>query len=192
MPPIEPVANDDTDLHSPTEPPRLRRSIGTTIRSTIITVAAILGAITIVIVVVCVATGVRPAIVISGSMSPTIPTGSMTFAREIPASDVRVGDIVTVDRVIGSGLVTHRVVEIDDADGGITLTLQGDANSDVDPAPYPVTSVGEVVFHVAGLGAAAAVVRTPLGITAVVLIVIAFTIFGFMPPRDGQAHPRAH
>lgn len=142
--------------------------------------------------IVCLVAGVRPAIVISGSMSPTIPTGSMTFAREIPASEVRVGDIVTVDRVIGSGLVTHRVTDITDDNGNIELTLQGDANTDADPAPYPVRTVGEVVFHVPGLGTAAAVIRTPLGITCMVLLIIAFTIFGFIPPRDSQTRHRKH
>ncbi|MFD6770939.1 hypothetical protein ACFWC6_32495, partial [Micromonospora chalcea] len=51
----------------------------------------------------------------TGSMSPTIPAGSLAVVREIPASEVEVGDVVTVDRT-PLPPITHRVVQI--ADGG--------------------------------------------------------------------------
>lgn len=184
-----PEAHPEPEAHSAdeSEPPPARRGwsvFGSILRSTVITVAAVLGAVTIVVVAICLITGVRPAIVVSGSMSPTIPTGSMTFAREIPVSQVQVDDIVTVERVIGNGLVTHRVIGIEEGESGTELVLQGDANDTPDPAPYPVRTAGEVVFHVPGLGSVAAVIRTPLGLTSVALLVAAFVIFGFMPPRE--------
>lgn len=189
----DPTPHDELSRDADTQRQRKARpTFGTIARSTLITTAAVVGAITIVIVAICLITGVRPAIVVSGSMSPTIPTGSMTFAREIPVSEVQVGDIVTVDRVIGSGLVTHRVIDITEADGATELLLQGDANDAPDPAPYPVRTVGEVVFHVPWLGTAAAVIRTPLGLTSVALLVIAFMILGFVSPRERTQDARQH
>ena len=44
----------------------------------------------------------------TGSMSPTIPAGSLAVVKEIPAADINVGDVVTVDRP-GKLPVTHRV-----------------------------------------------------------------------------------
>lgn len=47
----------------------------------------------------------------SGSMSPTMPTGSFALVREIPASEIRVGDVLTVNRV-GILPITHRVTSV--------------------------------------------------------------------------------
>lgn len=147
-------------------------------RGTVVTIAAVLGAATIAVVVICLVAGVRPAIVISGSMEPTIPTGSLTFARSVPASSVGVGDVVTVPRAIGKGLVTHRIVATEHVDGATELTLRGDANASDDPLPYRVRTVGEVVAHVPVLGTIAGLLRTPFGITAIVVLVVAFLVFG--------------
>ena len=47
----------------------------------------------------------------TGSMSPTITAGSVALVREIPASEINVGDVVTVDREDALP-VTHRVTSI--------------------------------------------------------------------------------
>ncbi len=44
-------------------------------------------------------------------MEPTIPTGSLAVVHEIPASEIAVGDIVTVDRP-GQLPITHRVTSV--------------------------------------------------------------------------------
>src|SRR4029077_17425666 len=52
-------------------------------------------------------------IVRSGSMSPTIPTGSIVFYRKIAADSVRVGDVIVFTKPgDASEKVTHRVVKI--------------------------------------------------------------------------------
>ena len=64
----------------------------------------------------------------TGSMSPTIPAGSVALVREIPAIEVGIGDIITVDRP-GNLPVTHRVTEIKAMDNGQwSLSMKGDAN----------------------------------------------------------------
>ena len=65
----------------------------------------------------------------TGSMSPTIPAGSVAIVQEGPASEIEVGDVVTVD--LGDLLpVTHRVTSVEPGavDDQRIITMRGDAN----------------------------------------------------------------
>ncbi len=119
----------------------------------------------------------------TGSMDPTIPQGSLAVVREIPAAEVSVGDIVTVDRE-GKLPVTHRVIDIADTGGGATrITMQGDANPVPDPAPYDVTSVRTVLFSVPGLAAPVAALGSPYVLGSVTLAVSALVVWALWPRR---------
>lgn len=88
--------------------------------------------------------------VVSGSMAPEIPQGSMVLVKPAASREIRAGDVIAFGR---EGVVTtHRVVEVH----GDTLeyTTKGDANPDVDFAPVPFASlIGRVEHHVPMLGA---------------------------------------
>ncbi|GAA1183225.1 S26 family signal peptidase [Nesterenkonia xinjiangensis] len=88
----------------------------------------------------------------TGSMDPTIPQGSAAVVREIPAEEIAVGDVVTVDRPAAMP-VTHRVTSVipGETDAERVITMQGDANDSEDPHPYTVTEVREVLWSVPGL-----------------------------------------
>ncbi|MTE23796.1 signal peptidase I [Microbacterium sp. ZXX196] len=90
------------------------------------------------------ALGVSPLVIISGSMAPAYPVGTIVYSQNVPASSVAVGDVVTTDRFNGPGTVTHRVVRVEAAGDRIVLTLKGDANQGADREPYEVTEVGIV------------------------------------------------
>ncbi|QRY61142.1 signal peptidase I [Gordonia sp. PDNC005] len=106
-----------------------------------LTLAATIGTLCVIAAALCLAFGVRPVIFETGSMAPAVPTGSIGFARTVPAADVRPGDIVTVTRDDGVR-VTHRVVTVTPAAGtAAILTLRGDANASPDPQPYIVSTV---------------------------------------------------
>jgi signal peptidase len=115
----------------------------------------------------------------TGSMSPTIPTGSLAVVREIPASEAAVGDVVTVDRT-DLLPITHRITSVSDAGNGFTsITMRGDANLDEDPEPYVVQNVRTVLFSVPGLATVVVAFSNPYllgGITfgAAVLVTWAF------------------
>ena len=77
--------------------------------------------------------------VVSGSMEPTIPTGSMVLVRKVDASAVQVGDIICFysnDPQIEGMPNTHRVTEIRAKGGTLSFITQGDASET--PDPYPV------------------------------------------------------
>ena len=76
--------------------------------------------------------------VLSGSMDPAIPTGSLLVVRPAATTDLRVGDIITFNRPGPSGtLVTHRIREVVDGPGGRSFVTQGDANGAPDPWLVP-------------------------------------------------------
>ncbi len=87
--------------------------------------------------------GLTPLVIVSGSMEPGYPVGTVVFSQQVPADLVAPGDVVTTDRFNGPGTVTHRVVDSVAGSGGETiLTLKGDANDGVDREPYTVREVG--------------------------------------------------
>ncbi|WP_169337842.1 signal peptidase I [Propionicicella superfundia] len=139
------------------------------VRSVILTLAAALGVVCLVAFGVSFLVGVRPLVVISGSMEPAIPTGSVVFTRTVPAAELAVGDVVTVERPRVGGLVTHRIVAMEPGDSGsYELTLQGDANRTPDSSTYTVSEAGRYMWHVPYLGNVALVLQSRGGILTVV------------------------
>lgn len=133
----------------------------------------------------------------TGSMSPTIPAGSLSVVREIPASDISVGDVVTVDRADDLP-ITHRVTSVSDvqADGTRSITLKGDANQLEDPAPYTVSTVRTVMVSVPGLARVVVWFSNPLVLGSITLGATALVIWAFWPrdadPRGARARRGAH
>lgn len=117
--------------------------------------------------------------VLSGSMSPTYPVGSLLVVGQIDASDVRAGmPIVFEDPLEPGRIVTHRVIGPVPADASAFRT-RGDANPAPDPAAVPARLVrGRVLWSVSLLGAALDWLRWPngfmllVGIPAALLILI--------------------
>lgn len=151
--------------------------------------AAVVGVLSLLAVAACLALGVRPAVVVSGSMAPGIPVGAVTIARTVPAEAVAVGDVVTVPRTDGRGLVTHRVIETAPAEDGRTtvLRLQGDANTEPDALPYTVTEVGQVLGSVPHVGRA--IVALQENVVAVVAGLLVLTAAVTFPARAARRSP---
>ncbi|WP_448058830.1 signal peptidase I [Cellulomonas hominis] len=160
------------------------------VRSVLLTVTAVIGVICVVAVGASVLFQVKPLVVISGSMEPSIPVGSAILSRTVPAEDLAVGDVVTVTKRRGNDLVTHRIVEIaENPDGSRELTLKGDANDVIDPYTYPVTSAARHVATVPGAGYAIAWVQSRTGMLTVLAGVLGVTLLFFAGPDD-ETKPR--
>lgn len=90
--------------------------------------------------------------VVTGSMEPEIPVGSLMITRETDISTIVLDDIIcfrTQDAQIWGKIVTHRVVGVLEAmDGSVLLETKGDANLVMDG--YYVTAdnfVGKVIWY---------------------------------------------
>jgi signal peptidase I len=93
-------------------------------------------------------------VVRSGSMSPTIPTGSIVFYRKIDAAKVKVGQVIVFNRPgVAGERVTHRVVKIGTGPTGKYFETKGDANASPDDWRIPAVGTGwRATFHVPKIG----------------------------------------
>jgi signal peptidase I len=136
----------------------MRRMVTAVVRRTqqaMLTLGAVLGVASVVLTVAAPLVHVRPLIFLSGSMSPTITTGSLGLARTTPAADLRVGDVVTVPAGDNT-YITHRIVEITHHDSAATLRLKGDANRQADPAVHEILEAPRVFAAVPYAGSVVA------------------------------------
>ncbi|SEE63268.1 signal peptidase, endoplasmic reticulum-type [Arthrobacter alpinus] len=136
---------------------------------------AALGLLCLVLAGLALVLGMKPLIVVSGSMSPSIPVGSLALAVATPAADIAPGQVVSVVSFSGNR-ITHRVVSADPVTG---LVLKGDANPVSDLQPYTVVSVDRVVFSVPFLGYVTGWLSSPLvfglgGLVCAYLLYLAF------------------
>jgi signal peptidase len=127
----------------------MRRFLRTTAR---VTTALLAGAVVTFVVAYAalLAIGFKPVAVYSGSMRPTLGVGSLAVDRVVPASSVRVGDVITFNDPYTKGrLVTHRVAQIIPTKQGPAYRTKGDANAARDPWAIRLNDrVGSVAFDV--------------------------------------------
>lgn len=127
----------------------------------------------------------------TGSMSPGYPAGSILLVRDAPASELSVGDIVTVQRA-GHSPVTHRIVTVEPAGSGAQLILQGDANAGADPEPYLVDRVG---LHLAGVpfgGGVIAALASPIGLIAMCVFASLVVLWAWWPQPETPRYTPQH
>jgi signal peptidase len=103
-------------------------------------------------------------VVRSGSMSPTIRTGSIVFYKKVNADKVKVGDIIVFNKPgQANEKVTHRVYKISNGSTGRYFTTKGDANGAPDSWRVPAVGTGWVsAFHVPAVGYALAALQSTL------------------------------
>ena len=109
------------------------------------------------------AAGYEGYVVISGSMEPTIPVGSVIYSKKTDPSLLQTGDVIVfINEARGTTPITHRVLANDPSTG--TITTKGDANesADIDPVTYD-NVIGKVAAHVPKIGFVVAKFTTVLG-----------------------------
>ena len=101
--------------------------------------------------------------VVSGSMEPAIPVGSLVYVKEVEAAEVQEGEIIAFYSASGSGaVITHRVVKNQIVSG--KFITKGDANETEDAMPIAYELlVGKVVLHIPVLGKILSILVTPIG-----------------------------
>ena len=144
--------------------------------STLIMILLLAVALTILVPMVM---GMKELAVLSGSMEPTIPVGSIVYVKPMEAEQLEPGDVCTFRLSDGSTLVTHRVVSIDHENR--TLVTQGDAN-DVPDGDLPFAQVvGKGVFHLPLLGFITMYAKTPIGILCIGGLLALVLLVNFIP-----------
>lgn len=109
-------------------------------------------------VVVPLLLGAQTYTILTGSMQPGLPPGSLIAVRPVSIDEVSVGDVVTYQIRSGDpAVVTHRVVGTTSSTGGDRLLItRGDANDLDDPPVQREQLRGSVVLALPYLGYPAA------------------------------------
>ena len=116
--------------------------------------------------------GLRLCSVESGSMVPTIPTGSLcVVTTRADYEDIEVGDVVVYIRASDGKRIIHRVIEITE-DGMVT---KGDHNSIDDGLSVTKEQnnlFAKNLFHIPYLGRLSMAARTPVGICVIAVVAV--------------------
>jgi len=107
--------------------------------------------------------GYKPLIVLSGSMEPTIAPGDIVVVKEVSAETLKEGDIIAYLR--GKAVITHRIMEINNADGDRKFYTKGDNNNVDDGIAVAGERLeGKYLFRIPRVGNAAMFMQKPAGI----------------------------
>jgi signal peptidase len=91
-------------------------------------------------------------VIVSGSMTGTFNEGSVVFDKSKPVTDLKVGDVITYQPPVATGvnhLVSHRIHSIQLADDGVTKVFRtkGDANPGDDPWTFSLNGTRQNVMR---------------------------------------------
>ncbi len=130
--------------------------------------------------------GCTPFAVLSGSMEPSYPVGSIVLVRAAAPQDIRVGDAIMFS--MGNGMrVTHRVTRIDAAAGNVIT--KGDANSSEDFTPVLYDQIiGKAILCLPLLGYLSLFLQTGWGIACCLLVfaMVALLLWLVKNTRHGE------
>ena len=146
-------------------------------------IAAALGLVTIfcAIVVGLVVTGHHLEEVVTGSMQPTIPIGSLVVTENLPAGQLQVGDIMVFPNPNDTKLtIVHRIVWLShDQSGDVLVRTKGDYNALPDQWTLKRAGTAEadrVIEILPGAGTAAGYLQT-IGFAGLVLLIAGVIVY---------------
>ncbi|MBR2925293.1 MAG: signal peptidase I [Clostridia bacterium] len=117
--------------------------------------------------------------VLTGSMEPSYPRGSLLYIREVDPDALRIGDVITFS-VSPNVMATHRIVDIvadEQTPTYYRFQTKGDANQSVDTALVePRKIVGKVSFAIPVIGYVAHYVQEPPGLYVAILVSLVLII----------------
>ncbi len=175
-------------MGSRSAPARAKPTLTARLGDFLLTILAIAGSLCLLLVILSFTLNISIMMFKTGSMSPTITAGSIALVKEIPASELVVGDIATVQRGQGELPVTHRVTAIKDIadDGTVTFTMKGDGNETPDVDPYTASTVQRVFFSVPGLAPLIQKFNSPYVLGVLTLGAAALVVWAFWPRDQGE------
>ncbi len=128
--------------------------------------------------------GFRPFVIMSGSMEPTISTGSVAITRPVSSQDLQVGDVIAFNPHPDSVMpIIHRIIKIEERQGTRYYTTRGDANSGDDTEmALPPTGL-QVMGAVPVIGYAVFYAAQPTGTVLLVFVPIVLLVLLWIKDR---------
>ena len=128
--------------------------------------------------------GLKPFVVLSGSMEPDYPTGSLIYVKEVDPFELEPGDVITF-MLNETTVATHRMVGVvpDDEDPSvIRFRTKGDANDFEDGTLVHYKNViGSPVFVIPLLGYVSNYISQPPGLYIAGIGLLLVILLMFVP-----------
>lgn len=127
--------------------------------------------------------GYKIAPILSASMSPFAEPGDAFISIDRPASELKVGDIVTLFSVNSAKLFAHRIIDVRPFNGQIRIVTKGDANLTEDADPFLVSLQTEVPVTISRLkevGNALVYMTSLQGRQAALILVVVANVLALM------------
>ncbi len=125
--------------------------------------------------------------VVSGSMEPEIPVGSVIYVQDVDLTKVQEGDIIAFND--GNSVIAHRVTTNRTSLG--EFVTKGDSNEieDFDPIPYDAV-IGKVQAHVPYLGSFMSIYTSTVGKVYLLLTAACGVMFNVLASRIRERRRR--
>lgn len=152
--------------------------------------------------------GFQSFIVVSGSMNPSMPVGSVVYTQK--GNPVNIGDVITFER--GNVKITHRVIDITDKSGKSVSSLvspipgtpnpaeifyktKGDANNSADSELVPAGKVvGKAFVNMPAIGKISSYLKTLPGFLILIvgptLIFVGFELWNIKKEIEKQTEKK--
>ena len=132
--------------------------------------------------------GIKPLIVLSGSMEPNYPVGSLVYVQKRAPEQLKKGDVVTF-YLSKDTVVTHRIVAVDSENR--KFQTKGDANDTADGTPVLFQNcIGTPILSVPKLGYVADFLGTVSGkilyITGILVLLLLLYVTELIWPQKGR------
>ncbi|PRY64670.1 signal peptidase [Glaciihabitans tibetensis] len=130
-------------------------------------------ALMIVAVIIPKVTGATPLTVLTSSMEPGLPPGTLLIVEPVDTNTIQIGDVVTYQIESGQpAVVTHRVTAVaSSTTGERTFTFKGDNNDAEDPPVIAEQIQGRLWYSIPVVGYASTIINGPY--RAVIIPVVA-------------------
>lgn len=130
--------------------------------------------------------GYRPMAVLSGSMEPTYPVGSIIYYKECDFDELEAGDPITF--YAGNSLVTHRISQIDE--NSRNVVTKGDHNQTEDPVPVEASEIAgkATSFAIPYAGFFVTYGKNPMAVAGMaVILLLSYILEGMVSePKEGK------
>ena len=117
--------------------------------------------------------GIKPFIVLTGSMEPNIKTGDLVLVKEVDIEQLKEGDIIAFRHTEEDVVLIHRIVGKETQEEKIILRTKGDNNQTEDKNNVNCENIeGIYLMRFEKIGKIAMFIRSPQGLIICILAII--------------------